>query len=51
MKNSTQIILMAIVVSFMAGTEFYIWQTTPPGDPVDNSVVGFTAADVDYYSQ
>ena len=46
-----QIILMTIVVSFMAGTAFYIWKTTPPGDPVDNSVVGFTAADVDYYME
>ncbi len=51
MKQSTQIILMAIVVSIMAGTAFYIWKTTPPSDPVDNSVVDFTAADVDYYSQ
>jgi len=51
MKQTTQYILMAIAISIMAGTAFYIWKTTPPSDPVDNSVSDFTAADVEYFMQ
>jgi hypothetical protein len=51
MKQSSQIILMAIIIGIIGGTAYYIWKTTPPSEPIDNSVVGFTAADVDYYSQ
>ncbi|MFT6497305.1 MAG: hypothetical protein ACKVLI_01155 [Alphaproteobacteria bacterium] len=51
MKQSSQIILMCIIIGIIGGTAFYIWKTTPPAEPMDNSVVGFTAEDVDYYSQ